>query len=231
MSRRLVGMFMKSVGSDPLNQSIGLGETLKKAASTDSLGSIFSHSSSSMGDSLGVSTGELGESGNWSQRLSSSFRKVLNPLALDSSFRRERLHRKALSDSRLDMMGRSMNPEHASSLRSRSSDALSATVGRDPWGYAPEERTMEFQEGEGEGDGDGEEAPDRTPRRITPSVQAPSSPRWQSPSRVSPMTPSKGWEESGNGRMHHDAATQVIQEGADSSGISACGVETMAKTY
>lgn len=201
MSRRLASPFKKSVGLDRMPESSSDRRGITRSASSDSLSSTLSRSSSSFGDSIGLTTGELGESANLSQKLSSSFRKVLVPLALDSSLRQERLHTKAKSESRLDSLWQQASASYsslASSSRSRSSNALSGISSnstRDSGGPSSSSDAEDPTLAGGER-GSAEDISRRQP----PLIVAPTSPSWRSSSRVVPLIPVQGSERSSDGR-------------------------------
>lgn len=180
MSRRLASLFKKSSNDV---------RSIKNSVSSDSLGSLFSQSSDSMGDSHASSPRELGETVNWSQRLSLSIRRVLGPLALDSTLKTERRPTKTINGSSPNVTGRQGRQSDAerdslaSFSQSRSSDALSGTQGRESWVPAAcEDPDMALKWGGENG------TPDGTPRANN-APQAASSPRWGSPTRVFPTGP------------------------------------------
>lgn len=203
-SRRLAGMFKRTVSRDRLNESVSdMGGSSKKAASSSSSSvSVFGRSSSSLGDSHGVEMDELGRPFNWSGRLSSSVRRLMGAPASDTSPTRDRPHSKAMSDSRLATMGQHANFGAAFS-RSHSSNALSASIsgGVDRDSRAPS--AFEDAAAGGGGATEGEGSPEGAARSKL-SFQAPSSPRW---SRGVSVSPSDRGESGTDGRIDEDTAT------------------------
>lgn len=198
MSHRLTGMFKKSASERLSHASDALG-SLRRAGSRDSL---FERTSSLLADSPALSTRDLGRSSNRSQGSNSSSRLVLDPLPPDSNLKREGLHRKAQSDSKLDVTGQHASARLSSlagSFRSRASDAMSTSfmerisnlgvrpsnVERESWVPSSSEDADTSNKEEGEGASKG------TPGGNSPQVQSPRSPRWPSPIRIHPgMLPS-----------------------------------------
>lgn len=185
-SRRLAGMLKRTVSWDRLSgtESVSdMGGSTKKAVSSSSQASVFGRSSSSVGDSRGVKSDEVGRpsNSNWSERLSSGVRRLLGPSTPD------RLHSKAISDSMLDTTGqRGSSLASFSDSRSRSSSALPAASTGNGEGDRRVPSELEGAAAEGWG------RPGETPRRKPPSIRALSSPRWRRGVAVSPSDRSEG---------------------------------------
>jgi hypothetical protein len=136
-----------------------------------------------------------------SQKLSSSFRRVLVPLALDSSLRRERLHRKANSESGLDSLWQQASASYSSltsSSRSRSSNALSGISSNSTRDSGDPSSSSDAEDPTLPGGEQG--SAEDTSRRHPLPIVAPTSPSWRSSSRVVPLIPLQGSERSSDGR-------------------------------